>query len=304
LSSLGVSPAAQRVYEALLSASPVPDPPEALVAELADLGLIERTGTGYSAVPPEVGLGGLLLARERELMQVRGRLARLAVRHHSAPSWTELGEPVEIIEDKAGALRRHAELLDAAGREICAVDAPPFVGDPQQANDGELGALRRGVPVRVLYDRQSLDLPVRLADLEVGIRAGEQARVGDTPGKLTLFDRSLAMVVSATAAYVMLVRDPTLVRALVALFETYWEAGTPLHVNGSLVDDLVEGPNDTERALLSLLASGHTDAEIGARLGWSDRAVRRYVAGLFARLDATTRFQAGHQAYTRGWLRP
>lgn len=45
-----------------------------------------------------------------------------------------------------------------------------------------------------------------------------------------------------------------------------------------------------------------TDETAGKRLGLSLRTVRRQMAGLMERLDATSRFEAGLKAAQRGWL--
>jgi DNA-binding NarL/FixJ family response regulator len=59
---------------------------------------------------------------------------------------------------------------------------------------------------------------------------------------------------------------------------------------------------DEDRRLLRLLADGHTDESAARRLGASVRRVRRRMAALTSRLDATSRFSAGVAAARRGWL--
>jgi DNA-binding CsgD family transcriptional regulator len=51
--------------------------------------------------------------------------------------------------------------------------------------------------------------------------------------------------------------------------------------------------DDRERQLLGLLATGLTDGSVAARLGVSERTVRRSMATIMARLGARSRFQAG-----------
>lgn len=62
------------------------------------------------------------------------------------------------------------------------------------------------------------------------------------------------------------------------------------------------GLSAQEQQLLKLLASGLTDEAAGKRLGVSLRTVRRHMAALMERLNATSRFEAGLKAAQRGWL--
>jgi DNA-binding NarL/FixJ family response regulator len=66
--------------------------------------------------------------------------------------------------------------------------------------------------------------------------------------------------------------------------------------------DATTGLTDMERELLTLLASGLTDEAAGERLGISLRTARRMMADLMARLDASSRFEAGLKAVKCGWL--
>jgi hypothetical protein len=192
--------------------------------------------------------------------------------------------------------------------QIRACDAPPYPeANPAQVNTTELDHLRRGIRYRILYDRRALDVPGRLADLEAGIAAGEQARVADVPLKMTIVDESVAVLPVRHPPDVesrLVIRDPVLLRALSALFEMYWERALPLRVSGGLaqLSGDAEGPSADEAHLLPLLVAGLTDQEIAAQLTLSDRTVRSRVRAMMARLDATTRFQAGYQAVARGWL--
>ena len=108
--------------------------------------------------------------------------------------------------------------------EIAAFDRPPYVNvhEPSveylAAYSPEYGALGRGVAVRGVYhpgfDRD------RLTELTLFLRAGEQAKLGDVPMKLMLFDRKSA-VLPAPQSYApepevkaTVVRHPVVVEAL------------------------------------------------------------------------------------------
>jgi sugar-specific transcriptional regulator TrmB len=277
------------------------------LGELVAAGLAvasEATPGSYAAAAPHDVLLPALLAREMQLAQARHRLVRLASRHASRTANGPAYTGVRVADGGAETLKLYQTLLESAEETIAGVDAPPYVGDPLEGDPAIFAALRRGVRIRTLYDRQALDVPVRLADLEEGVRAGEEARVGDAPAKFAIADERTALLLSYRddgTPYAMLISEPALVAGVVALFEACWDAATPLRITGH--DSSLDGrPDDTDKRLLAMLAAGYTDAEIGASLGWSDRRVRRHIATVYERLDATSRFQAGYQAYVRGWL--
>ncbi|WP_424860240.1 response regulator transcription factor [Streptomyces sp. MMS24-I29] len=84
-----------------------------------------------------------------------------------------------------------------------------------------------------------------------------------------------------------------------ALFEQLWNVATPF---GESAQEDDYGLTPMERQLLEIIAAGGTD-EVAARgLTVSLRTVRRMMASLMERLEATSRFQAGVQATKRGWI--
>jgi DNA-binding NarL/FixJ family response regulator len=91
-----------------------------------------------------------------------------------------------------------------------------------------------------------------------------------------------------------------MVAALCALFEQTWLSANPVGTDRRPDDD---GLNSQERAIITLLAQGHTDEVIARKLGVSVRTSRRITAELTARLGARSRFQAGARAVERGWIK-
>jgi DNA-binding CsgD family transcriptional regulator len=136
------------------------------------------------------------------------------------------------------------------------------------------------------------------AELE---RRGAAVRVAPRiPLKAVLF-RGRAALLKADPARpdldnMLVVRAPSLVSALQAMFEVLWERATPLGRVGEA------GRVVPDARLLELLAEGGQDEAIAERLGVSVRTVRRRVAELLESLGARTRFQAGAQAARRGLL--
>jgi DNA-binding CsgD family transcriptional regulator len=314
LQVIGLSPTQQDLYERLLPRPATLDElggsPDDL-ARLRDLGLVARLPGDppqWSAAPPGTALQALLSAHDRALAGAARRLVELDRRFSQAVA--QQGSPglVEVIHGRDAILRNAAEMQHNVRGQIRACDAPPYPeANPAAVNTTELDHLRRGIRYRILYDRRALDVPGRLADLEAGIAAGEEARVADIPLKMTIVDGSTAVLPVRHPPDVesrIVVRDPVLLAALGALFEMYWERALPLRVSDGrpqLSGDGA-GPSPEEAHLLPLLVAGLTDQEIAAQLHLSDRTVRSRVRAMMVRLDATTRFQAGYQAVIRGWL--
>ena len=323
LQVLGLSPDEQALYELLLTR------PSMTVQELAGLaegrpwagrveaalGRLEALGlvTWLPERPPrclvvqaDVALEALIAARGRELAAARQYLTELA-RSRSAADGDGLVDLVEVVHERDAALRYWAQFQRSARHEVRIFDAPPYLGRPRECNPVEFELLPRGIHYRVLYDRQALEMPGRLADLEDSAAAGEEARFTEVPMKLVLSDRPLAFVPLAMRpedpkAW-LIVREPVLYGALSALFEAYWERALPLRMaHAGMEPPDQDAPSETDRALLALLVGGLTDRAIAGQLGWHERTAHRHLRAMMARLDATTRFQAGYQAVRRGWL--
>ncbi|MCW3813471.1 LuxR C-terminal-related transcriptional regulator [Micromonospora sp. DR5-3] len=282
-----------------------------VLSRLVQLGLVAAVPSDperWSATPPNTALQMLLSARDRALAEARGQVADLVSRFVRTEINHDHAAMVEVIRGREKHIRRFSELQRGARHQVRACDGPPYpANDAVQLNTTEVDQLRAGLQVRVIYDRRALDIPGRLADLEAGIAAGEQARVADIPLKMTLFDDTAAVLPLSQPPDVetrLVVHHPVLLDALSALFEIHWQHALPLHVSGGRaeLDGSGTTPSPMDRHLLVLLVAGQTDQEIAAQLGVSDRTVRARVRAMMARLDATTRFQAGYQAVVRGWL--
>jgi DNA-binding CsgD family transcriptional regulator/sugar-specific transcriptional regulator TrmB len=279
------------------------------LARLCELGLVSQLPgepPRWSATPPGAALEVLLSDRSRALAEAARHVADLDARFYRAAARRSPPDLAEVIYGREAIVRRSTEIQSSVRYEIRSCDAPPYPEhNPAEVNTIEIDQLRRGIRYRILYDRRALDIPGRLADLEAGIAAGEEARVTDVPLKMTLIDHSTAILPLRHPADVesrLIVYDAVLVDALSALFEMYWERALPLRPSDARPQLPAGGPSPAEAHLLPLLVAGLTDQEIAAQLHLSDRTVRSRVHAMMARLDAATRFQAGFQAVARGWL--
>ena len=322
LEVLGLTAAGQELYERLVGAAPMTlaelgpgaggaDELATGLAQLHELGLaalLPGDPPRWLATPPGAALEVLISDRSRALAEAAGHVADLDARFQQAAAKRPMPRLVEVIHGRDAIVERFEELQRGVRYEIRSCDAPPYPqANPAELNTLEVEHLRRGIRYRLLYDRRALDVPGRLADLEAGILAGEQARVTDVPLKMTMADHTVAIVPLRQPADVesrLIVYDPTLLDALATLFEMYWERALPLQVSNGHAElgGPEAGPSPGEAHLLPLLVAGFTDQEIAAQLSLSDRTVRGRVHAMMARLDATTRFQAGYQAVAQGWL--
>lgn len=179
----------------------------------------------------------------------------------------------------------------------------PEVLDAARPFDEEVA--QRGVPGRSLYqnsvlaDRRNLDYARWLSGLGAEIRSTPVV-----PIRMVIVDRSLAAILHKQPQLpgeMFVVREPALLIPLIELFETSWAAAKP--IGGPEPKQSGERePTPQELALLRFLASGSTDEAAAKKLGVSVRTVRRIMAELMERLEASSRFEAGHKATQRGWL--
>ncbi len=321
LRTLGIGPEDEKAYRALLQtgdataeelAATLRSPAPAVRRVLGRLeaeGLVARAGrpVRWSVTPPEPALHALLARREEELEAARRAAADLDRefrRTHASGS--------DVVTTIVGrqAIAAQVDRLDQTARtELMALVKPPFVTSAIE-KDAQTGALSRGVPTRVIYDRSVLDFPGAFDNLAKVAASGEQARVHPgVPLKLVIADRQLGLLPLHLAEphdfdRALLVRSSSLLDALTMLFESLWAGADPAPWAPAAAPRAAAaaGLDPTDQRLLALLAAGLKDETVARQLGLGLRTVRRRVGELLDRLGAQTRFQAGVRASERGWL--
>ncbi len=249
LEQLGLTKTEAKVYLCLLDQSPLP---AAAIADLAGTsrssvylvlrslvakGLIDA-GAGYSsryhAAPPHRALNGLiernkaeLAARERHVEQALPELTELYEQNQDAT-----GELVEILRTPTLIGERFDRLQSESKETIDVVVRGPIqVGG---SNEAELAALKRGVRVRGIYDRNVLVEPSVERHLGAWTTGGELARLypGELPMKCVIFDSNTVLMPliapGVNGLIAIIVRNPELAATLTFLFETLWERSEPL----------------------------------------------------------------------------
>lgn len=328
LEALGLSAAEEAVYRSLLSQSSegvgelsarlALSEPEVgdCLDRLVDLGLLQpsRDRPGMlRAVSPEMGFEIILRRHEAELVRrqqelARGKeaLARTLAAYAEERQVSGAGDGEQLIG--LDAIQRRLESLTRGLEQEC-LAIEPGGAQSQASLDAarplDESALARGVQLMTVYQDSARNDPATFAYARwVSDRGGQVRTCPETPPRLLVFDRRVAIVPidpANTRRGALCTSAPGIVASLVSLFEQTWETAIPLGADHrSSAEE--EGLSPAERGLLKLLASGMTDEAAGKRLGVSIRTVRRQMAALMERLDATSRFEAGLKAAQRGWL--
>ena len=215
---------------------------------------------------------------------------------------------VEVIVGAAPLRDRLRDLQESAREEIlwfCRANPLAMQG---AENTEEYGALSRGVRYRAIYERALLETPGELDTIAEGVSWGEEARTLATlPVRLAIVDRATA-VCPLVRDNELGIGEPTaavigrgqLLDALLALFESHWDAATPVKLQGEQDDP--DGLDDNERFLLSLVVAGVPDKSIASQLGISRRTVQRRLDRMMSLAGVDTRTGLAFQAARRKWL--
>lgn len=316
LERLGLSSAEADAYLLLLDKGPLPrgeladalgitdDHAIGTVESLTRHGLVATTGVDVVApIEPTTGLQRLARAQEATLKAAELAAAN-AYRVFRRTVWQQSPDDlVEVIT--APHIAERVELEEAAATtEVLRFDSPPY-STAAGPNDIEVDNLKRGVSYRCVYARASVQQPHYYAqNIQPCIAAGEQARVlPEVPVKLTVFDGQLAMVsLSDATAKIsrssLLIRQSSLLDALIGLFETSWRSALPMHLGTKEPSSL----RPMERKIIELLASGITDHAIAELLGISRRTLSRNLESLTTRAGVVNRFQLAVFACRNGWI--
>ncbi|RQX03900.1 DNA-binding response regulator [Micromonospora arida] len=258
------------------------------------------------AVAPETCMGDLLARAEDDIERQRQRLATTRLAFAALLSYrdTERGGDIGFHVRGVDQVRMRITQLASWAREDLLILSPDDSSTPASVGlEAGRAAARRGLTVRTIHHHKVRSDAQAMTLLQSLTCAGVQlATVPEVPQLMLVVDGEVALVPAGlpdepTGALEL--RAPGAVALALALFEWVWSVGLP-----------VDNPDDVtrssvtpfERAMLQLLAEGHTDESTARRLLCSVRTVRRSMAALMHRLGARSRFQAGTRAAEMGWL--
>lgn len=231
--------------------------------------------------------------RRAELAEVRHALVQLRNRD-SAPDQTR-AVPVwqNLSADLAPPLLRQLteETVGMVRSCVVSLEAGPGLDEENIRQTQDLLSRRR-IRQRTIYPTDVLEHEAGRAWVAAWGAFGEEQRLSlAPPSDFAIFDQQAVVAVARwgdPAADYVLIRDPMLISAFTALFDSAFARALPM----TPFDENDEG----DLSLIRLLGLGLKDESIARYLGVSLRTVRRRIAALMAAHGAQTRFQLGVSA--------
>ncbi|WP_172386186.1 LuxR C-terminal-related transcriptional regulator [Streptomyces sp. MNP-20] len=272
---------------------------------VVDLGLLRpdpRDASRLLPVAPSVALPRLLHALDADVTDERARQRRLA--EVFAPLMT-LGEGQFTGARAPGAtvlkgLSRINAAIDhaAAGASREALAIQPGGRRVQETLEQALpradGLLSRGGRMRSLYPHTGLHACPVYAYFQRLDGDVEARTLTELPGRLLVFDRSVAFIPAGESRDVALrIHQPAVISYLVTTFKLLWQLATPMWPDAA-PEPPRQGITPRQLAIAELLTEGLTDTEIAARLGMNVRTARVHIAKLSAVLHSQSRAQLGY----------
>jgi DNA-binding CsgD family transcriptional regulator/sugar-specific transcriptional regulator TrmB len=266
-------------------------------------------------VRPQVGLQTLLrrqeeqlAARQQELAGARTQIAEMVAEYLDLDAGTRWpSDPTRRLSG-LDAIQAELEILAQEMTTECLSILPGGAQSQasiEHARPLDAAALARGITMMTLLQDSARHDPGTHAHARWLTELGAQVRTAAVlPVRMLIFDRRVAIIpiaASNTKLGALCTREPGIVSSMLAVFEQAWNAAIPFGAT-QVADDPGTGLTRLDRELLKLLSAGMTDEAAGSRLGISARTVRRQMAALMERLNASSRFEAGLKAAQRGWL--
>jgi DNA-binding CsgD family transcriptional regulator len=286
------------------------------VALLVRLHLFRRSvdpARGWDTFSPDCALTELLADEEAELhrrqsraSRLRGELSSLIPTYFEARRIGRSTEAIDIVRDVWTLRQLLTEWSEQAREEVCVSHAGGMADTGLAAGlERDVAMLRRGVQLRTLLQHSLRHhAPSRQWASTVAPLGAKIRTVPVVPRGLVLFDREIAFVPLAggMADGAALVREPALIDYVFTGFEVLWTSGRPFLTEQTEQPWPSDGRDEMSRTILEYLAAGVKDDAIAHRLGLSVRTCRRHIAAIMARLDASSRFEAGVLAERQGML--
>lgn len=336
LSDLGFSPLQEQVYRALLEQpdhsctrlgqlAGVDEPAVlATLRSLVELGVLRACPAGtaqVTLVSPVVALGRLIEQAEDDLLRVQRRVgdtrsdvAELAARYVGAPGPSGAGIETITTLDRVREKLEELSFFTASTLRAVQPGGPQSPAALDASRPLDRRGLRRGIEMRIIYQASVLRDEANRAYLAEITAGGAQVRITSEPlNRMIIMDGRVTMVPidpGDSSQGAVVVRQPSLVAGLITLFDRLWDAADPLPLlsptapSAAPARGTLGNPDldELDRLVLGRLAGGDTDETVARAAGVSVRHLRRRIACLMRRLDASSRFEAGMAAAKRGWI--
>jgi Bacterial regulatory proteins, luxR family len=215
-------------------------------------------------------------------------------------------EAFDVVSDVATVQSMLDHLTQRCQREMFTVQPggarPP--GVLSEARKSALSSLARGVRIRTIYQHTARsDLATRAYVREVTAEGAEVRTADQVIDRMVIYDRETVFLPerknNGQAPGAAIVREPTLVSFLCAVFDHLWDGATPFNPDNQKTPTTAD---DLKQSIIRLMAKGYKDEMVARRLGMSVRTCRRHISEITEELEATSRFQAGVNVALSGML--
>ncbi|MER6979034.1 hypothetical protein [Streptomyces carpinensis] len=262
-------------------------------------------------VAPDAAAATLVGPAERQIRDLTNAVTDIRTKLHSlTPLYFEGRrlrnrlEAFDIISDKSRVQSMLDHLSRHCRRELMSVQ--PGGARPAhvlaEARVSALGVLEHGAAIRTIYQHTARnDLPTRAYVRDVTEHGAEVRTVDQVIDRLIIYDREVAFLperrTDGRPGGAAIVREPTLVAFLCAVFDHLWDNASPFVVESQRA---TAAPDAIRKSIIQLMARGYKDEMVARRLGMAVRTCRRHIAEITEELEATSRFQAGFNAALKG----
>ncbi|MCC9311474.1 hypothetical protein LN042_31170 [Kitasatospora sp. RB6PN24] len=265
-------------------------------------------------VSPDVAAADLVGPAEhqvRALMQavtdVRGKLLSLTPLYFEGRRLRNRFEAFDVVTDVDAIQNMLDHLGQTCRKEVLTVQpggARPSTLLPAARKSAE-GMLERGVRMHTIYQHTARsDLATKAYVRDVTALGAEIRTADQVIDRMLIYDRETVFLPARTegneaSTGAAIVREPTLVAFLCAVFEHLWDSATPFVHDTSKATPTTD---DLKQSIIRLMARGYKDEMVARRLGMSVRTCRRHISEITEELEATSRFQAGYNVAMAGLL--
>lgn len=264
-------------------------------------------------VGPDVAAADLVGSAEhqiRDLQQavtdVRSKLLSLMPRYFEGRRMRNRLEAFDVISDKDTIQSMINHLTQQCRKELLTVQPGGARSSPALASARQraLNTLDRGVRIRTIYQHTARsDLATRSYVRDISAEGAEVRTADELIDRMIIYDRETVFLPERKSASktpgAAIVREPTLVAFLCAVFEHLWDGATPFNPDSQSTSS---GTDDLRASIIRLMAKGYKDEMVARRLGMSVRTCRRHISEITEQLEATSRFQAGFNVALSGML--
>jgi DNA-binding CsgD family transcriptional regulator len=249
----------------------------------------------WTAAPAESVLSTLRARQEaaaRARFLLNEQLLSVAEVSHlaGAPDLTRL-DAVRLLHGPRVRMRIE-ELAARTRQEICSVQPEPVFSEQTVRRSRDRANLDRGIAMRTLGIPAGAEDATADHQTEVIGHGMLYRELPSQPVKMLIHDRATALLPLTpgdTRKGVLEIAAPSAVAGLVELFQRQWDRARPPERGATRKMKLTP----RERAVIRLLAAGHTDAVTSEQLGLSARTIAYTLRSLMDRYGAQNRFQLG-----------